>query len=327
MINVDRLTEDVEYKIGVVIPCFNVKDQIVEVLTAIPDYVDVIVLIDDACPQETGKFVSESFTDTRMQIVFHETNLGVGGAVKTGYEISLRNSCDIVVKVDGDGQMNPLDIEKLIFPIVKGKADYSKGNRFADFKALRNMPNVRILGNAILSFLTKLSSGYHNIFDPNNGFTAIHADVLRQLDLSRVSDSYFFESDMLFGLYSIRAVVQDVPLPAKYDDEKSNLKILKIIPLFLRKHFRNIVRRIFETYYIRDFSIASVELPLGAILFLGGIISGTLNWWQSKGTGVPTPVSALLFITITIVTGTQLLLNFLNSDVQNVPKEPVLRDL
>jgi hypothetical protein len=131
---------------------------------------------------------------------------------------------------------------------------------------------------------------------------------------------------MLFGLYSIKAVVRDVPLPAKYDDEKSNLKILRIIPLFLRKHFRNIGRRVFETYYIRDFSIASVELPLGVILFLGGMISGTLNWWQSKGAGVPTPVSALLFITITIVTGTQLLLNFLNSDVQNVPKESVLRD-
>ena len=184
------------------------------------------------------------------------------------------------------------------------------------------MPKVRLFGNAVLSFMTKLSSGYWDLFDPTNGYTAIHADVARHLPFEKISHRYFFETDMLFRLNTLRAVVVDVPMDAKYGDEVSNLKISKIVGEFLVKHVRNFSKRIFYNYYLRDMSLASVELPLGVFLFISGCGFGAYHWLNSLQEGVATPAGTVMLAALPILMGTQLILAFLGYDIANVPRRP-----
>ncbi|AOU96447.1 glycosyl transferase [Achromobacter ruhlandii] len=212
-----------------------------------------------------------------MVVLRNEVNRGVGGAVMAGYRAAIDAGHDILVKVDGDGQMDPRLIPDFIAPIVLGNADYTKGNRFFDLETLRAMPGKRLFGNAVLSFMTKFSSGYWDLFDPTNGYTAIHARVAEHLPFDKISERYFFETDILFRLNLIGAVVVDVPMDAHYADEVSNLKISKIVGEFSLKHIRNSLKRIFYNYYLRGFSIASLELPLGILLFTFGVVYGGMH--------------------------------------------------
>jgi dolichol-phosphate mannosyltransferase len=234
---------------------------------------------------------------------------------------------EIIVKVDGDGQMDPSLIPDFIAPILAGEADYTKGNRFFDLEEIRAMPRMRLFGNAMLSFMTKLSSGYWDLFDPTNGYTAIHVTVARHLPFKKISHRYFFETDMLFRLNTIRAVVVDVPMNAKYVDEVSNLKISKIVGEFLVKHVRNFNKRIFYSYYLRDMSVASLELPLG-LLFLGfGLLYGGYHWVSSAQMGVPTPAGTVMMSALPIIAGIQFLLGFISYDVASVPVRPLHRSI
>lgn len=218
-------------------------------------------------------------------------------------------------------------IPDFIAPILAGEADYTKGNRFFDLEEIRAMPRMRLFGNAMLSFMTKLSSGYWDLFDPTNGYTAIHVAVARHLPFKKISQRYFFETDMLFRLNTIRAVVVDVPMNAKYVDEVSNLKISKIIGEFLGKHIRNFSKRIFYSYYLRDMSVASIELPLG-LLFLGfGLVFGGYHWMSSAQTGVPTPAGTVMMSALPIIAGIQFLLGFVGYDVAAVPTRPLHRNI
>ena len=256
--------------IAVVIPCYKVRCQILEVIEKIGEEVRSIYVVDDASPDEVGQYVSTHCSDSRVNVITNQKNLGVGGAVLTGYQKALSDGADIIVKIDGDGQMDPALIPNFVAPIIFGRADYTKGNRFFDLVGLRGMPPIRIFGNAILSFLTKISSGYWNIFDPTNGYTAIHAEVANHLPFEKINFRYFFESDILFRLNILRAVVVDIPMDSRYGNEVSSLKIKKIIFQFLTNHTINFVKRIFYNYYLRDLSLASIELPLGIFLFSGG---------------------------------------------------------
>jgi len=210
-------------------------------------------------------------------VIFHENNQGVGGATITGYKESLKIDADIIIKIDGDGQMDPGLVEKFIKPIANRQADYTKGNRFFWIEGLGSMPPVRLFGNAILSFMSKLSTGYWQIFDSNNGYTAIHANVLRLLPLDKINKRYFFESDMLFRLNTLRAMVMDVPMRAKYENETSTLSVNYSVFEFSYRHSINFIKRIFYNYFLRDFHIASVEWLLGTILLLFGITLVLLN--------------------------------------------------
>ena len=209
-----------------------------------------------------------------MEIVRHDRNRGVGGAVITGYAKALTFGADVVVKIDGDGQMDPALIPKLVAPILNGEADYAKGNRFFNLESVQQMPAIRLFGNGVLSFLSKLSSGYWSIFDPTNGFTAIHARLINLLPMHRIHNRYFFESDMLFRLNLLRAVVVDVPMDAFYGEEESNLKITRVIFPFAWGHLRNLFKRTIYSYFLRDFSLASLELVLGGGLFMFGGLFG-----------------------------------------------------
>jgi len=307
-------------RIAVVIPCFRVTQHILGVISGIGSEVWRIYVVDDNCPDKSGDFVMKSCLDVRVIILRHEVNQGVGGAVLSGYKQAITDGADIIVKVDGDGQMDPSLIPVFVAPILSGDADYTKGNRFFDLEEIREMPRARLFGNAVLSFMTKLSSGYWDLFDPTNGYTAIHASVAGYLPYSKISRRYFFETDIMFRLNTLRAVVVDIPMDAKYGNETSNLKISKILGEFLFKHFRNFYKRIFYNYYLRDLSLASIELPIGLCLLSFGVLYGSAHWLHSAHSQTSTPTGTIMIAAMTTLVGLQLVLGFLSHDIATVPR-------
>ena len=307
-------------KIAVVIPSFKVSKKIVNVIKAIPKVIDKIYVVDDKCPERSGS-TALKIKDRRIKVIFHEENLGVGGAVMSGYKKALKDNIDIIVKVDGDGQMDPSLIPEFIKPIIEGKCDYTKGNRFFYLDNISQMPTLRLVGNAFLSLLTKISSGYWDLFDPTNGYTAISKKVLSHLPFDKISNRYFFETDMLFRLNTIRASVIDIPMSAKYDDEVSNLKISSIFFEFAYKHVRNFLKRLFYNYYLRDMSIASIHLPLGLFLTIFGSYHGLTNWIKYSDQDINTPVGTVMISIFSIIMGLQFILAFLQYDISSIPKK------
>lgn len=308
-------------KVAVVIPCFKVRDHILSVIEGIGPECTAIYVVDDCCPVQSGTLVEEKCRDSRVSVIRHAVNKGVGGAVMTGYRQAVIDGADIIVKVDGDGQMDPALLPLFVEPIAKGRADYTKGNRFFDLEKIERMPKVRILGNAVLSFLAKISTGYWSTFDPTNGYTAIHARVVDRLPLHKISERYFFETDLLFRLGTFRAVVEDVPMDAVYADEKSNLSIAKVLPEFAFKHARNFIKRIVYNYYLRDVSLASIELPIGVLLMISGVIFGLHHWVDSVTEGQQASAGTVMIAALQIIVGMQLLLSFIGFDVSGVPRE------
>lgn len=309
--------------IGVVIPSYKVTQHILGVIEGIGPECSRIYVVDDCCPDSSGEFVRRNCTDPRVVVLQNQINLGVGGAVMTGYAAAIADGVDVIVKVDGDGQMDTALIPEFVRPILEGEADYTKGNRFFDLEEIHAMPKIRLFGNAALSFLTKLSSGYWDLFDPTNGYTAIHSEVARRLPFQKISRRYFFETDMLFRLNTLRAVVVDVPMDAKYGEEISNLKISKIFGEFLFKHFRNFGKRIFYNYYLRDMSLASIELPLGISMMAAGSMFGIYKWISSFQKGVATTAGTVMLAAIPLLMGLQFILAFIAYDISSIPRRAI----
>lgn len=309
--------------IAVVIPAFKVSKQILDTINLIGPEVDHIVVVDDLCPESSGELVRTQSLDPRVEVLFHDENLGVGGAMKTGYLRSLELKADVIVKIDGDGQMDSSKIPEMVRVIFEGEGDYVKGNRFFDIETVRSMPKTRILGNLALSFFAKFSTGYWRIFDPNNGFTAISSTALSRIQLGKVDNRYFFESDMLFRLNLARAVVIDFPMNARYGNERSNLKIRRVLFEFPLKHLRNFLKRVMYTYYLRDFTLASLELPIGIALTSFGLISGLLNFEASRDLNQATPPGTLILISMAVLVGVQLILSFFSYDIDSSPTKPI----
>ncbi|WP_446905042.1 glycosyltransferase family 2 protein [Aeromonas veronii] len=314
-------------KIAVVIPCYKVKEHILKVIDGIGSEVYKIYVIDDKCPEGTGSFILSNSSDSRVKVIFSSHNQGVGGAVINGYKAALKDGMDIIVKVDGDGQMDPSLIKYFVRPIISGDADYTKGNRFHTVEGVSSMPVVRLLGNAVLSFMTKFSSGYYKTFDPTNGYTAISSIALKMLPLEKISNRYFFESDMLFRLNVIRAKVQDVPMDSVYGNEVSNLEIKKIMIPFLSGNVKNFIKRIFYNYFLRGFSIASLELVLGSILFSFGFVYGSYAWYESVVTDITASSGTVMLAGLPIILGVQLLLSFIQADIESQPTVSLTRML
>lgn len=310
-------------RIAAVLPCYRVTAHILDVLAWIPHYVDIVIVVDDACPDGSGALVEAQCSDPRVRVHYNGVNQGVGGAVLNGYREAIAAGADVIVKIDGDGQMNPRLVEHFVAPILAGEADYTKGNRFFDLTNIARMPPLRIFGNAMLSFMAKLSTGYWDLFDPTNGYTAIHAEVARRLPFDRISKRYFFETDLLFRLNTLRAVAVDVPMDAHYGDEVSNLRISRILGEFLFKHVRNFGKRIFYNYFLRDLSLASLELVTGIVLVTGGGLFGLQAWLESMQAGVSTPAGTVMLAALPIILGLQFLLAFLGYDIASVPRRPL----
>lgn len=310
-------------RIAVVIPCFRVGDRVLEVLRRVGPEVERVYVVDDACPERAGDLVAARCDDLRVRVIRHDHNQGVGGAVMSGYRAALDEGMDVVVKIDGDGQMAPELLPRFVAPILRGEADYTKGNRFFNLEHILRMPRLRLFGNAVLSFFAKLSTGYWNNFDPTNGYTAIGAEALAHLPLEKIDRRYFFETEMLFRLNTLRAVVLDVPMDARYGDETSSLRVHRVAFEFFAKHLRNTGKRIFYSYYLRDLSIASIELPLGLVLMLFGVVFGGWHWWASIHSGTPASAGTVMLSALPLLMGLQLLLAFFAYDIAAVPRRPL----
>lgn len=310
-----------KFNLVVVIPAYRVADSIEVVISELPDYLSHIIVVDDASPDNISVLVKTlANDDSRIVLVRHEQNQGVGGAMLTGFKKALELGAQIVIKVDGDHQMDATFIPALITPLLEGKADYAKGNRFRDFESLRYMPLIRRIGNLGLSFLTKAATGYWNCFDPTNGFFAIRSEILEQLPLDRIDRGYFFETSMLANLYLLDAHILDVPMPARYRGERSNMSIWRVMVEFPVKLFATVLRRLLLKYFLFDFSMVSVYLLTGIPLILFGLIFGTVKWLQYIELGVPAPTGTVILPTLALILGIQILLSAIEIDMNSAPK-------
>lgn len=307
--------------ITVVIPAFCVEKEIADVLYSIPSFVNSIVVVNDASTDQTESVIRQAMQqDERILLVSHAENKGVGGAMISGFQKAITFNTDIVVKLDGDGQMDPAFLINLITPILNNQADYAKGNRFYDFVALRKMPFIRKFGNTILGFLSKTATGYWNIFDPTNGYIAIRTEKIKQLNLANIATSYYFETSMLANLYLINARVVDVPIPAVYKGEISNLKISKVLFEFPPRLLKDFLKRIFLRYFLYDFSMVSVYITIGVPMLLFGIIFGTIKWIDYAQRAVQAPTGTVILPMMCVLLGIQFLLSAIHIDIQSMPK-------
>jgi len=312
--------------VAVVVPAYRVAGQIERVVLGIPEWVRHIVVVVDASPDETyDKLVALRARGLeRLVVLRHETNRGVGGAMQTGFKEALRLGASIVVKMDGDDQMDPGQLPALVAPLIAGQADVTKGNRYASASSVRAMPLVRIMGNAGLTFLVKAASGYWNIFDPANGYVALRREALEALDIERLPRRYFFESGLLIELGIRRAVVQDVNMPARYGDERSSLSIGRTLLGFPPRLLWGLIRRVFWRYFVHDFSPVSLFLVSGLVLSLGGGIYGGVRWWQlNVRESAFAPTGEIVAVAMAILLGVQLLLQAIVLDITGVPRTPL----
>jgi len=307
---------------AIVIPCFNVARHIEQVIHAIPGDINWIIAVNDASTDETESIILRlAEKDKRIVYLRHAKNQGVGGAMITGYQEGLKLNAEILIKIDGDGQMDTSYITSLLKPIVDGKADFTKGNRFRDLIALRKMPLTRRIGNLGLSFLIKAASGYWNIFDPANGFTIIHHEVLRNINFNKIHKRYFFETSMLIEAYYANAVVQDVPMKAKYGEETSGLSVMRTFFEFPPKLFFAFIKRIALKYFLFDFNIASLYILFGGFLFISGAVYGGIKFVKYASSNIVAPTGTVVIPTLLIILGFQLLLSAISYDMTNYPKK------
>lgn len=309
-------------RIGVVIPAFRVAKHIEKVVRDVPSFVTSIIVVVDASPDDSYERV-EALKDPRVTLLRHSSNQGVGGAMQTGFAEAVRQKLDIVVKMDGDDQMDPDFIPALIEPLIRGHADMTKGNRYAVLSAIKSMPLVRIVGNAGLTFLVKLASGYWSLFDPANGYIAVRTHILRRMDLAKLPKRYFFESGFLIQLGIMQAVVIDVPIPARYGDEKSSLSIPRTLLGFPPKLLWGMVRRLFWRYFVYDFSAVSVYALLGVPMLIWGVVYGAIVWLEVQETHHDATAGQVMLAAMPIILGVQLLLQSIALDIASSPKRPL----
>ena len=309
-------------KTAIVIPYYNASEKIVEVVKKIPDFINYLIVVDDCGNQPLPKDKILSNINKQTQIIFlkNNYNLGVGGATKSGFHKAVELNLDIVIKVDADNQMDLKYLPFLIEPIVSKKADYVKGNRFRDLKALKKMPIIRRFGNLFLSFMIKISTGYWNVFDPTNGYFAIKVTDLKQLDFSKLSNRYFFETSLIAELYYLDSRIMDLTMPAVYNDEKSNMKVWQMPMIFSWNLFKLFIKRIFKKYFLFDFNIGSLYILTGFPLFSFGVTYGIYKWIYYSSLKVLAPTGTIMLVTLSIILGFQLLLQAIQYDIINSPK-------
>jgi len=311
-----------DVRVAVVIPAYDEGAFVAQVVEAVPAFIGSVIVVDDGSSDDTWERVRAT-GDPRVTALRHDENRGVGAAMRTGFEEALRQGVDIVVKMDGDGQMDPEKIAEFLEPLLRHEADMVKGNRYWSLASLRGMPRIRVLGNAALTFLVKLASGYWDGFDPANGYFAVRADVLRMLDLERLPRRFFFECGFLIELGILRAVVKNVPIPARYRDERSSLSVTNALLSFPPLLFWGLCRRVFWRYFVHDFTAVSVFLLLGVPAFVGGGVYGFAVWQQMEAAGRFTPAGMVMLLAMPVILGFQLILQAIVLDVSGVPSQPV----
>ena len=310
-------------RIAIVIPCYRVRDKIVDVVAAILPAADAVVVVDDCCPEKSGEFLLKNCADPKLTVLFHEKNQGVGGAMITGFKAALEAGAEIVVKMDGDGQMDARYLPRLMAPLIAGQADFAKGNRFYDLRALRSMPRVRRFGNFGLTLLSKAASGFWHVSDPTNGFFALRSNALQLLNFHLLDARYFFEISLLIQLNVVRAIAIDVPIPAKYADENSSLSTWRALCSFPAKLTGGLIHRIWWRYFIYDVNIVTIFLLTGSALFFGGGIFGAWRWGQNWHFGREQSAGTVALAMLPMILGFQMLLQAVVLDMIDKPGRPV----
>ena len=317
------MTAITSIKIAAVIPCYRTRDHILRVLAEIPAVITSIFVVDDACPEQTGSWVTAHCADPRVTVIVNPQNRGVGGATIAGMAAALAAGADIIVKIDGDGQMRLDYVEDLIAPLLSGLADSTKANRFYDLEALEMMPLQRRLGNFGLSLAAKFASGNWHISDPTNGFFAIHATALRRLSLKALAPRYFFEISLLIQLNIVGAVVRDTPVPAKYGSESSNLSPLRCLVEFPGRLAAGLLRRIYWRYFVFDVNAVSLFLLLGTIFTAAGGVFGSRRFIIGVSTNTVQTAGTVALSFLPIILGFQMLLQALLLDIVDRPALPL----
>lgn len=301
-------------------PAYNEGRLVGGVVDTMPPLVDLIVIVDDASGDDTWEVIQEKAgEDARVRPIRHEKNRGVGGAIKSAHAAALDEGADICVVMAGDGQMDPAYLPDLLDPIVDDGYDFTKGNRFWAQDSLKGMPRYRIFGNIVLTFMTKLASGYWDIFDPQNGYTAIRAEALKDLPMERVREGYVFENDLLIHLNIANRRIKDIPIPARYGEEKSSIKLWKVIPQFSNFLFWRFFYRVYQKYVLRSFSPIALFLLSGILFTLWGVLVGIWVIIYSIGPETASTGTVILSI-VPFLMGFQLLLAALVLDIVAQPK-------
>lgn len=302
-----------EQKIAVAIPCYKVEQHLQQVIAGLPPFIDSILLVDDCSPDGTPALVDRLADGSRIVAIHHPQNKGVGGAMKTAFRKAMEMEADVVVKLDGDGQMDASYIAPLV-EALEG-ADFAKGNRLFNRQMLRRMPAIRRIGNMGVGFMVKAASGYWNVSDPVNGFFAIRTKTLRQMDLDRVADRYFFESSMLIEMHYTGAHISEVNMPAIYGDEHSNLSVGKTFFSFPPRLIAAWLRRLHLSYFVYDFNICSLYILVGLPSFLFGLIFGLCEWIHYASISSPSPTGTIMVAVLTFILGFQMLLSAAQYDI------------
>lgn len=303
-----------EDKVAVILPCYKTKSYVIEVVKECLKYVDLVICIDDFCPLNTGQFLKDNFKTNKVKVINHKNNKGVGAAFKTGVKFASENGIEVVIKIDSDGQMDPKYIPLLSSIVIRGESCICKGNRLSRVEDLVLMPKVRLIGNILLSYISKMTTGYWEIFDPTNGFFAYRINTLRLSELEKTNNRYFFETDLLFRCSLENTYIEQIPMPAKYGNEISSLKPLKSIPFFVKKHLEVFIKRTIYQYLIMDFNSGSVQLISGILAFSGFLIVGLFSLVKSYlSKEFSSPGTVGVFIILGIIS-LQFLLAFINFD-------------
>ena len=304
---------------SILVPAFRAAASVASVVAAVPAWVNHIVVVDDASPDDTAAVVA-ALNDPRVILLRHERNRGLGAAMATGYARALELNSDVVIKMDSDGQMDPCYLPALVGAITEGGYGYAKGNRFFDLRSLRDMPKLRLWGSIILSLLTKAASGYWNLTDPQNGYVAVSGDTLRRLDLQALDKRFFFENEMLIQLNILSVPVAEIPMPARYDNHVSTMRLSRILCDYPPKLFAGWLKRMWLKYFSLAISPIAVLLTAGVPLMAWGVVTGFLEWHRSALLHRATPVGTVMLSAVPLILGFQMILQALLMDVANTPR-------
>lgn len=304
-------------RVAAVVPAHNEEKLIARVIETMPELVDRIVVVDD-CSTDRTSDVAAGTGDPRVTVLRHERNTGVGGAILDGHRRVLEEGLDVSVVMAGDAQMDPRYLPDLLDPIVDGGYGFTKANRFFSTESFRDMPGYRVLGNVVLSFMTKVASGYWHIFDPQNGYTAIARDALERLPLNRISLGYQFENDMLINLNILNVRVRDVPVPALYGNEVSGIRLSRVIPSISSLLLVGFWRRIWWKYVLWSFSPIALLLFAGLLLCAFGFAWGVFGVVSAFDHASPSTGTVMLCVGPLLV-GINLMVQALVLDIQATP--------
>lgn len=303
-----------DLRVAVVVPAYNERSLVGRVITETPAWVDHILVVDDASTDGTAD-VARSAADTRTEVIAHTQNEGVGGAILTGHRRALELGADVSVVMAGDAQMDPDYLPALLDPIADGEAQFTKANRFFSYGSFVGMPRHRIVGNIVMSFLTKAASGYWGLFDPLNGYTATHRTALERLTFDRIARRYDFENDLLVHLNILGVPARDVPIPARYGDEVSGIRPGRVGLSMVVRLWKGFWTRIWRKYVVQSFSPVALLLFAGLGLILFGLAVGVFILVHTLGPPVASAGTVLLCVG-PLLSGFHLLIFAMVLDIQ-----------